>query len=409
MTSSAYQPLSAPGIGAFLSKIDTTKSGAASLAYSTYLHGSGGITRGVAVAVDKADHAYVIGNTYEADFPTTPGAFSTTCPVLFRPRTGPLGTATFIGKIDTAASGLSSLVYSTCLDPVSVAGLAGGIAIDSQGNAYVTGSLIYQYGPTQFFGDATYPLLDPLQVAGTSTFISKLNPAGSALVWSTLFGGGDDNNGIIALGPNGDVFVASNTQRVILGTHYYFDDERPTSADSFSPISHANCQPTNLSCRNGNEVAVARISQRHGAFATINPLNAAFVETEIGSSTGQTLEVALRDMGDKPYTINWIGLYGPDTASFAMTTSCPLGPFGPATSCPVDLTFTPTTKGDHTATLLVDDNAPGGPNQVELSGYGDRFKVSAAKLAFHSTAVGTQLGAGCNAHQPRTQPHDSHT
>jgi hypothetical protein len=393
VTSSAYQPVSAPDGGAFLSKIDTTKSGPASLAYSTYLSGSDGDSQGIAVAVDDTDHAYMMGDTREADFPTTPGAFSTTCPVQNILK-GIFGTAAYVAKFDTAASGHSSLVYSTCLDSNSVGDSAGGIAIDSQGNAYVTGSLVDQYGPVQFYYNTTYPLVDPIQADATakSMFISKLNPTGSALVWSTRFGG-LFTTGQIALGPADDVFVASVTGQYLgQSKTFLFDPTTPISAGSFSPLFNPNCKPTDTLCREQPEVGIARISQSHGAFATINPLNAVFVETEIGIPA-PTVGVALRDVGDKPFTINSIRLNGSDSASFDVTTSCPLGLFGPATSCPFTLSFDPKTAGQHTATLIVDDSAPGGPHTVGLSGYGDRFKVSAAKLAFSSTAVGTTSAA----------------
>ena len=58
-----------------------------------------------------------------------------------------------------------------------------GIAVDSSGNAYVTG----------YTGSTDFPTVNPLQAswqAGSDdAFVTKLNPAGSALVYSTYLGG----------------------------------------------------------------------------------------------------------------------------------------------------------------------------------------------------------------------------
>jgi len=89
------------------------------LVYSTYLGGSK-VDMASGIAVDTGGNAYVAGSTDSTDFPTTPGAF----------RAVPGGG--FITKLDPAGS---SLVYSTYLNaPI------GAIAVDAQGNAYVTGT-----------------------------------------------------------------------------------------------------------------------------------------------------------------------------------------------------------------------------------------------------------------------------
>ena len=63
---------------AFVTELNPTGSG---LVYSTYLGGSDG-DYGLGIAVDTSGHAYVIGNTYSIDFPTTAGAFQTTLVVV---------------------------------------------------------------------------------------------------------------------------------------------------------------------------------------------------------------------------------------------------------------------------------------------------------------------------------------
>jgi hypothetical protein len=89
------------------------------LAYSTYLSGSGGAA-GVAIAVDASGNAYVAG-TAGADFPITPGAFQPTC------------CGALVSKLNAAGS---ALLYSTYLGG-SGQEFAGGIAVDASGNARV--------------------------------------------------------------------------------------------------------------------------------------------------------------------------------------------------------------------------------------------------------------------------------
>src|SRR5207237_6772046 len=94
---------------------------------STYLGGSG-IDAGSNIALDSQGSAYVTGNTYSTDFPTTTGAFQTS---------NGSGSCcdSFVTKLNAAGSGL---VYSTYLGGSSE-DAGDGIAVDSQGSAYVTG------------------------------------------------------------------------------------------------------------------------------------------------------------------------------------------------------------------------------------------------------------------------------
>jgi energy-coupling factor transporter ATP-binding protein EcfA2 len=91
------------------------------LIYSTYLGGSG-FDQAYAIAVDSFGNSYVTGQTAAIDFPTTAGAFQTEYG----------GGDTFVAKLNPSGN---ALVYSTYLASSS----GNGIAVDSAGNAYVTG------------------------------------------------------------------------------------------------------------------------------------------------------------------------------------------------------------------------------------------------------------------------------
>src|SRR6266481_335719 len=128
---------------AFLTRIDTTKSGNASLIYSTYLGGAGAnalnlgfADAGFGVAVDSSKNAYIVGTTSSTDFPMTsptPNGFQTTSPAGNTQGTG------FLAKIDTTQSGGASLVYSTYLGG-EVFDFGIGIALGPNNVAYATGT-----------------------------------------------------------------------------------------------------------------------------------------------------------------------------------------------------------------------------------------------------------------------------
>jgi len=152
------------------------------LSYSTYLGGNFA-DQGNSIAVDSSGSAYVTGSTISTlEFPTAnplQGAnqsceppISMTCEVTGG---GGVGDDAFVAKLNAAGS---ALVYSTYLGGYSSdSGM--GITVDSSGNAYVTGMT----------GSKDFPTANPLQPSLGSAFVAKLNPTGSALLYSTYLGG----------------------------------------------------------------------------------------------------------------------------------------------------------------------------------------------------------------------------
>ena len=174
------------------------------LIYSTYLGGSAA-DFGYGIAVDSAGNAYITGQTFSTNFPTTHGAFQTSC-------SGKAGSGcykhgeAFIAKLNPAGS---ALVYSTYLG--GSGGDAGSsIALDSAGNAYVTGqtySTNFPTTPGAFQRTCKHP-----SCGSGDVFVTKLNPAGSALVYSTFLGGsGADWSGSIAVDKAGNAYVTGAT------------------------------------------------------------------------------------------------------------------------------------------------------------------------------------------------------
>jgi hypothetical protein len=168
------------------------------LVYSTYLGGSGD-DGGFGIAVDAAGAAYVTGTTTSINF--TAGC-TFPCTVFDATRSG--SRDAFVTKLNAAGT---ALVYSTYLGGSgSETGL--GIAVDTAGNAYVTGVTDSTNFPTTVgafqgtFGGGS-----------TDAFVAKLNASGSGLVYSTYLGGNslDSGNGI-AVDAAGAAYVTGATQ-----------------------------------------------------------------------------------------------------------------------------------------------------------------------------------------------------
>ena len=187
-TAGAFQTTYDGGLygDAFVTKLNAAGSG---LLYSTFLGGSGG-DDGHGIAVDAAGNAYVTGNTNSSDFPTTAGAFQTTC-------SG--NTDGFLTKLNASGSGL---VYSTYLR----GGAGQGIGVDAAGNAYVTGEAGSEFPTTAGAFETTLGGNFP------NAFVTKLNAAGSGLVYSTYLGGSGWAEGYgIAVDATGNAYVTGFT------------------------------------------------------------------------------------------------------------------------------------------------------------------------------------------------------
>jgi hypothetical protein len=189
------------------------------LVYSTYLGGRGGSV-GNGIAVDKAGDAFVGGFAYPDGVPTTPG--------VFQPAPVGISVNGFVAKL--APSG-RRLVYSTYL---SGTGEAGGqvdaIAVDGEGNAYVAGDTESDAFPTTP-GAAQGPGAFPTGQFDLNTFVTKLNPTGSQLLYSTLLAGsGWDTPGGIAIDRAGNAYVAGETS----------SQNFPITPGALQPVSKAD-------------------------------------------------------------------------------------------------------------------------------------------------------------------------
>src|SRR6266849_3122980 len=194
---------------AYLTQLSSTGS---TLLYSTYLGGNGRDS-GLGIALDPAGISYVTGVTTSTNFPVSlnPGAYQTSNKSLTTN-----GNTAFISKIDTTKPGNSGLIYSTYLGGTG-GETAHGIAVDSTGNAYVTGETQSTNFPQPLAPAPFQPTLAGTQgnafIAQIDTTVTGL----SGLIYSTYLGGtgtsnggGDQGNGI-ALDGNNNVYVVGTT------------------------------------------------------------------------------------------------------------------------------------------------------------------------------------------------------
>ncbi len=210
------------GDDVFVTKLNAAGS---ALIYSTYLGGSY-VEEGRGIAVDGSGNAYVTGGTSSTDFPTQ-NAYQGTY--------GGGDWDVFVTKLNAAGS---ALIYSTYLGGSSE-DCGCGIAVDGAGNAYVTGSTQSTNFPTQNPYQGTYGGGD------YDVFATKLNAAGSALLYSTYLGGsGDDRGWRIAVDGAGSAYVTGETSPDFPTQNPYQGTYGGGSVDAF--VAKLDVQSTSL-------------------------------------------------------------------------------------------------------------------------------------------------------------------
>ncbi len=205
---------------AFVTKLNPTGTG---IVYSTFYGGSSN-DLGSAIAVDGAGNAFVTGVTNSPNFPVTDGAVQKVFGGAQGQNDFLIGDA-FVLKLNAAGT---NAVYSTYLGGKQNE-VALGLAVDGQGNAYVTGSTNSRDFPatsgafqTEFKGAGG----EQQNIAG-DVFVTKLNAAGTGLVYSTYVGGSRDERATaIALDATGNAWITGNT----------LSNDFPTTADGLQRV-----------------------------------------------------------------------------------------------------------------------------------------------------------------------------
>jgi hypothetical protein len=410
------------GEDAFLSKFSA---GGATLVYSTYLGGTAQ-DQGNGIAVDSSGNAYVTGFTLSSNFPSL-------SPFQASNKAATDGTA-FVAKLNSAGS---ALVYSTYLGG-STMDSGEAIAVDSAGDAYLAGAT----------WSSDFPTFIPLQPSlaakngGSNAFVTKLNPAGSALVYSTYLGGsGHATNGTpssggdtaygIAVDALGVVFVAGLTGSADFPSVDALQSSNNSQAKFTAFIACLNSAGTALGYSTylggtgddqANGIAVDASDNAYIAgkttspdFPTVSPLQAtpggAFVGevspppavalfptslnfgTVPGSTMSQQRIVTLTSINNSAVTITSITAGG-DFSLTTTATSCPYsgGTLPAGANCTINVIFIPTATNTRTGDLTITYVGTGSPLSVPMTGVGivSAVNVSPASLTFSGQNVGTE-------------------
>lgn len=444
----SIQGLNSTSGNAFLTRIDVTKSGAASLIYSTYLGGSGTgngtllfADTGNAVAVDTSSNAYITGATTSTDFPTTTNAY------VQAPLASAANGAVFVSRIDTTKTGTAALIYSSYLagNPVGASGDYGfGIALGPSNVAYVAGETISSTFPTT---TGSYPS-NPNPSLGVAflSLVDTTQSGSSSLKYSTLLGG---SNGDGAFG----VRVDSMGHAFLIGTTG--SSNFPVTPGAFQPslgtaagapfISEINPVGNGVADLlystylggsaatdfgeaigvdgNGNVYATGNTSSttfpifpKPGAFQTsldgtsdafvtkltpeatltISPLTVTFSSPILIGNTSTPQAVTLTNNTGVALAVSF-SLSGTNPGDFAATpggtTPCPATLPATATPCTINVTFTPSLNGAESANLVFSYTAYGSATTqtVQLSGTGTNasITVSPSGLTFPGQLVTT--------------------
>jgi len=330
-TSGALQQTN-PGKSAFFTKLAADGS---SLVYSTFLGATGITAKATGLAVDSNGASYLTGEASGPGFPTTTGAFKTNVPP---PTTieGSVYNYNFVSKFDSA----NNLSYSTYIGygmTGNETDRAEAIAVDGKGAAYLAGSTVA----------SDYPAVGSLQPFPVSSgpfsgasFVTKLNPQGTSLDYSTFILGAVPTVSGIAVDASHNAYFAGWNAAV------------PTTAGAFQP--------------NGTNGFVIKIADTLGAAVPVLSPRA-FAMSALKKGTSGTGDITLGNYGDQSLSIKGISISGPNAGDFSQSNNCGASVSAGA-NCALQVTFTPTVDtGARNAVLVFDfGSVPG--QSVPLSG-----------------------------------------
>jgi hypothetical protein len=298
----ALQSRLAGAKNAFVFKLNP---GGNTLAYSTYLGGSGSDTAN-GIAVDSSGNAYIAGDTTSLTFPVT--GFQTSKHA---------GQDAFVAKLSGDGS---QLLYSTYLGGAGD-DHAAAIAVDASGSAYVTGSTY----------SVDFPLAQAFQNrngGGQDAFVARLSTDGKSLLFSSYLGGAGGELGFpeigqaIALDPQGNAYLAGVTASADFPVLHAAQASRQGSLDAFVTkvsASGALAYSTYLGgtgLEAGNAIAVNAAGEAYVAgqtYSTDLPVVAAFQSASGGGYDAFVAKLAAT--GDSVLLLSYLGGNGSDTAA----------------------------------------------------------------------------------------------
>jgi Beta-propeller repeat len=421
----AFQSTLASTQDAFIAVLNATGT---ALLYSTYWGGSNDNEVGMSIAIDTSGKAYIAGTTGSSDFPlvapfqstlvggsdafvikldptgqpifstflgASAGSFSagiaadesgsayvtgvaTTGFALANPiQSSTTGQSAFVSKFTPDGS---ALTYSTYLGnatgPI-------GIAVDSTGQAYIAGTVEQDTEPPAHIAGRGVPLQSPIQSAlfpsgNEDGYVSVIDPTGTKLVFSSYLGGDHDELNGFGVDASGNVYVSGITYGVIPITNAFNGTDVPIYVGNGCPIGFV-CQPI--------QPFALKISLSSGpSFSYPTTLDLRPVPQPVGNSSSAIPVLIANTSASVGVGISNIAIQG----DFSETNNCS-DAVAPATSCELQVIFTPTAGGQRSGTISVIDTAPGSPHLINLIGTGlvPTVQLTPTSLTFPAQAVNT--------------------
>jgi len=416
-TSGSFQPALKGSSDAFICKLNSAGS---SLLYSTYLGGTNA-DQGNAIAVTSTGIAYVTGFTESTDFPT----HNPVQAILgLSSNTAFCGSApcadAFVTQLNAAGN---ALTYSTYLGG-NGPDFGQGIALDSAGDPYITGSTSSTNFPAVSpYNSASYTAPYKSNLTGTAgnAFIAKIDSA---------------NNPNISISPNTlnfgneTISVASAAQQVTitnpstapltitsilvgpvgLSTTVFTESDNClgtippnggycTMNVTFTPNSVTQFTDTITLTDNAGGVAGTQqnpaITLTGGGVTaatsvTVVPTSLSFSSQAVGTIS-PAQNVSVTNTGTQ--TLNITKISTGTSGDYTETDNCLSAPYNGSLavnqSCTISVSFTPTATGTRTATLSISDTATGSPQAVSLTGIGAAAFTLSSPSAVNPTIIGS--------------------
>ena len=341
------------------------------LTYSTLLGGSYA-DQVNAITYDGAGNIYATGQTQSYDFIPVADCSEFCGGTVFQSNYVNGYDAFVVSFNFLSGSGPSQLNYATYLggsnDDIGL-----GIAIDINGNAYVSGTT-----GSGNLADISVPFpitpnaLQATSTAGaefnTTSFVSVLDPAGQNLIFSTFYGGSQDYYGnpptdtgnAIALDQNGLIYLAGRTTS-------FATPDNSSGLCLIHPVSGALNDENYYPDYNGFLVVINPTNVPAACFQPTTANTFVFAPTVVGFTSGSQ-GPTIFNQGSADMT-NSISFTGANPADFPVTNACPTIAKG-GTSCPLLISFKPQTTTLESATLVLTNNSAGSPFMIQLQGQG---------------------------------------
>ncbi len=404
----------------YVAAIDTTKSGAASLVWSTRLGGSTP-TQGSNIPVnivqgltaDSGNNAYATGYTFDHTFPMAKTGYQATCPNYDPADTFDRCDSAWVLKINPTGTAILGGSFLGGPNPRSAESVGYNVRLDSKGQVYL-------YGRSND-GGGDFPQVGALQAykGGNQLFISTLSADMSKLIFSTRFGNPSYSDhsvtpagGMVLDGNDNIYFAGTTTDTMFAGTAGTYNTQMTTGAGRhpfFAKLSKV-LQPntttltiTPATISSGSAVTYKAVvvgtlqstpvPTGTVTFSATNTTPATVLGTATLDGTGTaTLKAAAPAAGT--YTV--VASYGADTNYNVSTSAAATLTVNSAAASTTVLTALPTTAGTGTTVTLkaIVSGAGGTPTGSVTFMDGSGTLGTVALSAGSATYTTTTLAAG---------------